>query len=85
MNDQVITDISRVQVNRAGCKNDYRGNPTTSARVVVTIRYPARSWQLVMNYIVPEDIVKFSGSAVQQVSVLLLNRSSNGLHGGCPP
>ena len=30
MSDQIITDVSRVQINQAGLsKNDYRGNPTT--------------------------------------------------------
>jgi len=89
MNDQVITDISRVQVNQAGLsKNDYRGNPTTLCQGCghnsISSQIVAACYEL---NIVPEDIVKFSGIGCSSKSPFyFLNRSFgfNGLHGRMP-
>lgn len=89
MTDQVITDVSRVQVNLAGLsKNDYRGNPTTLCQGCghnsISSQIVAACYEL---NIVPENIVKFSGIGCSSKSPFyFLNRSFgfNGLHGRMP-
>lgn len=89
MSDQVITDVSRVQVNQIGLsKNDYRGNPTTLCQGCghnsISSQIIAACYEL---NIVPEDVVKFSGIGCSSKSPFyFLNRSFgfNGLHGRMP-
>jgi 2-oxoglutarate ferredoxin oxidoreductase subunit beta len=89
MTDQMITDVSRLQLNKAGLsKNDYRGNPTTLCQ---GCGHNSISSQIVaacseLN-IVPENVVKFSGIGCSSKSPFyFLNRSFgfNGLHGRMP-
>ena len=89
MSDQIITDVSRVQMNQAGLsKNDYRGNPTTLCQGCghnsISSQIIAACYEL---SIVPESIVKFSGIGCSSKSPFyFLNRSFgfNGLHGRMP-
>jgi 2-oxoglutarate ferredoxin oxidoreductase subunit beta len=89
MSNQMITDVSRLQLNKAGLsKNDYRGNPTTLCQGCghnsISSQIVAACYEL---NIVPENVVKFSGIGCSSKSPFyFLNRSFgfNGLHGRMP-
>ena len=89
MTDQVLSEVSRAQVNQVGLsKNDYRGNPTTLCQGCghnsISSQIIAACYEL---NIVPETIIKFSGIGCSSKSPFyFLNRSFgfNGLHGRMP-
>lgn len=89
MTEQIIQDVSRIQVNPAGLtKSDYRGNSTTLCQGCghnsISSQIIAACYEM---SIVPEDIVKFSGIGCSSKSPFyFLNRSFgfNGLHGRMP-